>query len=301
MKPHPALILKRLPLYISAAFVAAAPAYSAPYHADAGYTLGGAAAVTEPAQDSPTSVDILTFTGDGTNDIGIHTFGSAATFGSRSSGTNSFDVNGLFRLTTSVSGDSFMFDIIPGQVAAYGSAGFGATEFESSHIHLSIKVDSVEKFASDALVTVGAGGVATNAQTGANIGYLFNSGVGFGVYSISGGLQTLSGLGIGTHDIVYEMFSEAHGKVLASNLNTCLAPVFSGGGGGNGTPTVVDGGGAGADTFLVRCSAVAQSGDPIVSPTAVSEPASGSLLGLGLLGVALAGLKARKKTKRVSL
>ena len=299
MKPHPAFTLKRLPLYISAAFVAAAPAYSAPYHADAGYTLGGAAAVTEPAQDSATSVDILTFTGDGTNEIGIHTFGSAADFGSRSSGTNSFDVNGLFRLTTSVAGDSFSFNIVPGQVAAYGSTGFGATEFESSHIHLKITVDTVEQFASDALVTVGAGGVVTSSQTGANIGYSFNTGVGFGVYSISGGLQTLSGLGLGTHDIVYEMFSEAHGKVLASNLNTCLAPVFSGGG-VDGTPTVADGGGAGADTFLVRCSAVAQSGDPIVSPTAVPEPASGSLLGLGLLGVALAGLKARKKTKNVS-
>lgn len=255
--------------------------------ADASYTLGVAAPVGLPTQTATppatTSVDILSFTGDGSNNIGLHTYAdsNSASFGSRASGDGDYAATSNIKVTGGFSGGTFSSTVIPGQIYVQIPAGyvFSAGEYVSAHLQFSLVVDGVTTFLSDASLLWNAGGLTTGTSEtagGFSIGYALSTAATFANYYFPSSTQTISGLGAGSHSFEYNILAEAHGL---THSVTCAG---GGGGGGQhggvaGNPAVSDGTGGGQGSC--QPGSGAQSGDPLHS---LPEPGSTALFGLGL-------------------
>jgi hypothetical protein len=290
------------------------------------YNLGtssAAGAVNVPPDTCQGGADSLRFTGSGSNNIGIHTYscdyygtnGATTSFGSRSSGENTYYVDGSVVVNETFTGSAFTFHVSAGEVGAFGSTLFGAGEFQNAELAVRMLVDGVLILDQSWSTYVGANGATTsnyflNPLADAQIGFNFTSGTGFVTYDLFD-LYQIIGLGFGSHTVTYSITSKAFGNVNAGSAaaNNCFAPTYYTdpvGGGGGGVPgggegennlqfalaAVAEGGG----TSRVSCGAGARSGDPfnlepgiagLAADNAVPLPAPLALLGLGLFGLAL--------------
>ncbi len=247
--------------------------------------------------------DSLIFTGSGVNNIGIHSYSCGTgfyQFGSRSSGENTYYVDGRAGLEGSLSTlGGFSFFINAGEVGAFGSTAFAAGEFQKSMLSIKLVIDGTTYMDEAWSSEVGAGGAITSSYASTGPYSVFNSytsGAGYASYGLSGGGYFI-GLADGDHDISYVMSSLAAGNV--SSTSACTAVLYPAGGGGDGVgkgvealALVNEGGGAG-DPFSSYCGAGARSGDPFSPAIArvLPEPASAGLTAVALL--AALGLRRR--------
>lgn len=277
-------------------------AQALPYNAKAGYEVN-ATTVSLPAQASATDVDILEFTTVDNVGVGIHTYGSGGTFGSRASAdffgpTSLAVVDSLFTLDLTGLGSSLTLNVTPGEVAVHGPAGgmaFG--DFLSSRLEFNIEVDGIAVYhniigasldntsatsgeAPDAgnLVTLNLGLTCAQSFVGGTASCLIGGG------STVLDLDALSGGNSGPHTLLYTIFAETSGVV--SDASGCGGG-FNGGGEVTATAFIIedgDGGNGGGNS----CGAIARSGDPI------PEPATFALAPLALVGVAVARRRQRR-------
>jgi hypothetical protein len=278
------------------------PAAHAGYTISASYNLGTASAAGATAVGANScgsaGADALLFTGSGANSIGIHTYGcefdngfggSYYSFGSRSSGENTYFVNGSMALNTTLATNSIDFFVNPGQIGAFGSNAFGAGEFQRSSLSVKLTIDGNIIIDDSWYAEVGTGGALTTNHTSTGsqgLGYNLTTGAGYASYQLFGGSLFVDNLGAGSHVIDYLISSEASGNI--SSTTVCRAPYTSGGieatiaiiEGGGGEP-----GGQGND-YAAYCGAGSQSGDPFPSLSrALPEPGSAALFGVALLGL----------------
>lgn len=296
-------LLRFLPPCLAVAWACGAPAYAATItglQAEAGYTLDGSPAVTLPTQTATppgtTSVDILQFTGDGFNNIGIHTYADSpsASFGSRASGDGDYDAGSLITVTGTFSGDTFSSTVIPGQIYVQIPAGyvFDPGEFVSAHLQFSLAVDGGTPFLSDALLNWSAAGLTSSTSesaNGFNIGYTLTTGATFANYSFPSSTQTINGLGGGDHTFVYTILAEAHGL---THPVTC-----AGGGGSDGHGGINEQVAGEPGQGSCQPGSGAQSGDPL---HALPEPGTAVLFGLGAAVLARSSRRGRKQAQPVS-
>jgi hypothetical protein len=309
--------MKRLPLAaLTAALALLAPAtWAAPTLSGVGsYNLGSA---TPPGLTaSPTTScagggsDALTFTGAGNNSIGIHSyscgFGSYE-FGSRSSGQNTYYVDGTASVTGNLTtAGGFGFYINAGQVGAFGKTGFAAGEFQESSLSILLKIDGntyINQFWS---AKVDAGGVITNSHTstgplGISSSFATDESGGVGnyfSYALFGQGFSISGLADGNHTIEYVMTSKARGNVLGAG--PCIG-INNAPGDFNGEGRVaVVGNEEGGGSFQSFCGAGAQSGDPfpqLATAFVASDLPEPMTAGLTLTAL-LAAAGARRRSRR---
>lgn len=260
------------------AIATALPVRAATVSVSADYILGSAAMVTEPTKTAPpgTDVDIIKFTDDNTNAIGMHLHGDVAgsNFSNRVSGNNTYSVNGLMRYTTTANG-AFNFSIIPGEVSAFGSVLFSAVEGQHAWIrfHIYEAGSLINLFDAVAEASVGFG-VANVATCAAALGCtIMQSMSGDAVkIALAGGAHSLDldmALGTGSHNLVYDIAAFSEGLV----LNPSNTPCANGGEGGIVFAQIP------ATSY---CSSIARSGDPLLP-----IPGTVFLLALGLAGLAV--------------
>ncbi|MDR7335457.1 hypothetical protein [Roseateles asaccharophilus] len=196
---------------------------------------GGTAAPTS-ACGTVNGQDALEFTGAGTSNIGIHAYAcddSVSNFGSRASGDGTYYSQGIARISGTLftgEDDNFAFAINPGEVGAFGSTAFGASEFQKAKLTIRLVIDGTTYFDEAWSAEVVAGGVSTGSSYDSNgsmaVGFSVLSGSGYYSFGINGGSYELD-LGEGEHDIFYEMVSEAWGQV--SSTGVCTAVLQDGG------------------------------------------------------------------------
>jgi hypothetical protein len=296
----------------------------------ASYNLGtpsAAGATNEPAGPCQGGADALRFTGSGSNNIGIHTYscdyygtnGATTSFGSRSSGENTYYVDGSVVVTDTFNGSAFTYHVSAGEVGAFGSTLFGAGEFQRAELAVRMTLDGALILDQSWFALVGVGGTvefASNANPLASdsIGYTFNASAAYVSFDIFDLYRTIGGLSAGSHTVSYSITSKAFGNVNAGSAaaNNCFAPAYYTnpvGGGGGGVP----GGGEGepnlqfalalaeegGGTIPVSCGAGARSGDPFnIEPGIVALAADNPVplpapLALAGLGLAVMGLRRR--------
>lgn len=186
--------LASIALALVAALAAVAPpASAAVVQTGVGsYNLGSDSSAGATA--SPSSAcgsggqDALVFTGSGANNIGIHSYSCGLgffQFGSRSSGENTYDVDGTASVIGSLTtaGGGFGFFISPGQVGAFGSTAFGACEYQESMLSIKLLIDGVVLLDDAFNTKVDTGGAQTFSHTSTGtlggVSDTFSSGVGF--------------------------------------------------------------------------------------------------------------------------
>lgn len=281
--------LKRLPLYIAAALgssVLPLAAQATVLSAEASYTIDGTTVNLGP-QVSATSVDILEFTGNGSVDIGIHTYGTypPGNFGNRVSGdvngTGSYDVSGVFSIDLDYTGPIFTFNIVPGEVSASGDVNFFGGDFVEASIEFLIEVDGQQAFSSTALARVDSLGNVMTSFTGVNLYSCSTNPAGFAGCTIAGGAYNLDLGGEGPHNIVYTLSANASGQILNTGYN-CGGGDIGGGSGEAALAFIDDGSGGDGGFYNGPCGSVSRTGDPL----GVAEPASLGLAGLGLAALA---------------
>lgn len=311
---RPLLVLALLTTLTSAAYGGPAIQFaSGSYNLGSDSSTGTTSAASSSCGTSGT--DALEFTGAGANNIGIHSyscgFGSYQ-FGSRSSGENTYFVDGKASVIGNIAIGGTFFDVVidSGQVGAFGSTSFGALEYQESQLTIKLTINGTT-FLDEAFVTkIGEGGTSTNTYTSDgsySVGNSLNSGAGYTSYSIFGGyysfdISALTPDAAGEYDVFYEMTSMARGKVLSTSA--CRAPNYYGGGevaqfavrAGDHIDDVevveID------DSFSSYCGAGAQSGDPFPSlARAQSVPEPGSFALIGLAGVMMALSRVRRRTR----
>lgn len=265
--------------------------------ANVDYTLsGGSTNDNATSSADPSSVDILDSAFDATGDIFYHTFGNTAgNFGSRVSGSGTFDITGFFQYDntyTNSSGESqdysLDFTIIPGELfQSFSGLTPGQSLFSSYDIDVMIDTDQdgtfetmlYESFAS--ITTTDAGSVL--AQSGSVLdGASYSSDPNFAQYSWNSTTESLfigSFLDGESFDLRYILSTTATGVGLDNNDCGEEGDFVA-------APTV--------DFIDGPCnSALARSGDPFgpgnpnnitvaSTPTnPVPEPAGLALIGLG--------------------
>jgi hypothetical protein len=274
-------------------------AFAGPFTVTAGYNLGtsSSAGLTDvpPGPCSSSGLDALEFTGSGSNNIGIHTYGCGLgqfQFGSRSSGEGTYFVDGHVNYSDTFTGTDFSFTVSPGHTGAWGSPGFASGEFQQGSMRLLLTIDSVTYMDESFSVRVDSTGTtASHGGTVQLLSFTPVSGTSSFDYIVNALNDTINGLADTSHTVSYDIFTEASGNITATS--SCLAPVSQGGGGYN-QPTAF--GGVGPSNFAVYCGAGAQTGDPLPPfPRAVPEPGSGALVALGAAAMAIANLRRRKK------
>ncbi len=319
-------------IYVAAALTAlTAPAFAALTLTGSGaYNLGsasgpGGTAAGQTSCGFVSGQDALSFDGSGASNIGLHAYacdygngnGSGIDFGSRASGENTFYAQGIASVIGSISvaeNEGFSFYVSAGEVGAFGSTAFSASEFQKSSLTIKLTITDARGVTTTYFdeawsAEVGAGGnVVSSHSTGA--GSLFvdtveTSGAGYFSYGLAGNSYFID-LAEGTYDISYVMTSTASGNV--STTDVCTAVLY--GGGGEGVPTaarlaaVAEGPGAG-EPFTSYCGAGARSGDPFndpiaraqdLPPTELPEPMTAGLTLTALL--AAAGVRRRRNGKR---
>lgn len=297
-------------LGLLAASATAAPTYSAA----GSYNLGTDSAAGATASPTTTcgnngSTDALVFTGAGANSIGIHSYACSdsfySAFGSRSSGENTYYVDGNGTVGGTFSGTGFNFFIANGEVGAFGSTAFGAGEYQESTLSIKLVIDGNTYIDDVWQVLIGAGGVMTASYNCAsvmcvNTGPLV-SGPGYGSYSVFGGFYDVSNLADGVHDIAYSIQSMARGRVI--NTGNCRGvygnPGFQGEGGEEtAAAAFVEGPGEDnpGEPFNSYCGAGAQSGDPFGIDPAIARPLPEPGV-LGLTSLALLGLMGLRRRR----
>lgn len=156
-----ALALSGLPL--------AAQANTVSLSATASYSLDGGAAVnfSQSSTTNPSSVDVLDFTTSANgSSSGIHTYGdTGGSFGSRSSGSGVYDVNGhfvqdqtVFNTTGSALHYFYTFTLTGGEISASATTPFAAGQFADASYAANILVNGVSLFQTNAQVTMDSTG-----------------------------------------------------------------------------------------------------------------------------------------------
>ena len=183
---------------VAAAFTISAPAWAGTFQIDSSYTLGngqnGVGPGVNTANDGvvagpgtpiivfPTiggGFDHLQFTGAGSNNIGIHTYGQEnqngfTTFGSRSSGQGTYFVDGRVIFKTSGDFNTFQFSFDGGEVSAIGSTGFVAGDYQLAS--MTVRITDAYTYDFDD----GQGNAGTGMGTQTLIDYALSINVGTG-------------------------------------------------------------------------------------------------------------------------
>jgi hypothetical protein len=304
------------PLAAAAALLASS-AFALPTLAGVGSYNLGTASPTGATASPQTSCggggqDALVFTGAGANSIGIHSYSCGLgnyEFGSRSSGQNTYFVDGSASVSGNIStAGGFGFVINSGQVGAFGSSSFAAGEFQESSLSIKLVIDGntyIDQFWS---ASVSAGGAITTVSTSTGpygISSTFatdaSGGTGnyfsYGLFGQSFYLDT-SLVGDGDHVISYVMTSMARGNVLSGGTACVGINNPPGDIGVEGAAAIIREG-QGDGSFQSFCGAGAQSGDPFPPlanafvPGTLPEPMTAGLTLTALL--AAAGVRRRRQ------
>lgn len=291
-------------LCLTAALTAlAAPAWAAlTYTASGSYNIGassgpGGTAAPSSACGNISGQDAGNFTGAGSNNIGLRAYScddSLSNFGSRASGKGTYFVQGVASIsgtmTTQEQGD-FSFFINPGQVGAFGSTAFGASEFQLGKLSIKLVIDGIVYMDEAWSAEIGEGGLLTKSYEShglRTVDWTSTGGDGYFSYGFDGGFYSIA-LGAGDHDISYVMTSEAAGNI--TTTTNCTGVIY-----GEGHAAVVNA--TPGSPFPAYCGAGGQSEDPFADPIAdplppseLPEPMSAGLALTALL--AAAGVRRR--------
>ena len=188
--PNPRRTLLWLALAASA--LAPALAQAQTMSASGTYSFGGNPVATLGPSVFPfnPNVDVLLFTGAGSNSVGMHTYGSlSGNFGSRSSGQGVYDVTGTYNITESISNPgaaplaaTMNFNITPGMLMNTLNSSTGAGEFVSAYINFDIRVNGSPVWGSNATLRTDSTGTSFSSG-GTNLYGLSAP----GYYTIAGG------------------------------------------------------------------------------------------------------------------
>jgi hypothetical protein len=184
------------------------------------YQLGSDAIVNLLSSGSP-NVDVGAFPSSGLNSAGLHSYGSdSGNFGSRSSGFGVYNVNGMFRISETITNTSaiaqnatFNFFITPGFINnEIGSALTGSNQV-SAGLNFDIKRNGSSIWGSSATLSSNAGG--TTYTTTGDAGLYNGAGT---YYSVAGASRSVD-LGVinagQSITLSYEMSSFANGVSVA--------------------------------------------------------------------------------------
>lgn len=116
-------------------------------------------------------VDVLSFPSSGTNNAGLHSYGSATgNFGSRSSGFGVYDVTGSFRIEETITNNSviaqaatFSFFITPGLLSNNIGSALTGTDYVSSGLSFDVRRNGSTVWGSGASLTSTASGTSFSA------------------------------------------------------------------------------------------------------------------------------------------
>ncbi len=253
--------------------------------------------------------DALEFTSSGNNSIGIHTYScnfsaaNATSFGSRSSGENTFYADGLVTVNETFTGDSFTFNVDAGAVGAFGSSLFGADEYQSAKLRVFMSVDGNTILDEMFSAFVGQNGIVSmNRIIGAGASLAIDAaeetGAGYGAFNIFGLFETLA-LSAGVHTVSYTIGSVASGNVDTAGpaASDCGAPgSYTRGGGGEEAAARFAVADLAEGLTNVYCGAGSRSGDPfgpgiarvfngLLVDNPVPVPAPLALLGAGFFAL----------------
>lgn len=269
--------------------------------ASAAYSLAGGSTVTVPNPASPPN-DIYPSDSDGTNSIFGHVYSYANGInGSRSSGTNTYSINGTSEYTTTYTNTGstaaayyFDFEIAAGELSV--SLPGAATGTQSASLSAKILVNGVAAFDYESSMSIATGGSPAFTESGAVLNPSGASATAtsddyfWSAFDASVFLGTLNPGQSVTVD--YTLFSSAIGAM--TDVGTCS----SGGYGGYGGYILASLSYGGGSTSCVS-TALARIGDPFngggtpVDPPAsfgiaAPEPTTLALLGVGLSSLAFA-------------
>ena len=184
------------------------------------YSLGGAPTTSLSSVLPNNPVDVLSFPNSGSNNAGLHSYGSTTgNFGSRSSGAGVYDVTGSFKIVQTITNDTgaaknavFNFYITPGALINSIYSPLSGSSFVSSGLKFDLKRNGTAVWGSDAKLTSNSAGTTFNL-TGDN---LYSGGGAY--YAVAGAAKSID-LGVlnagESVDISYELQSFAKGNSVA--------------------------------------------------------------------------------------
>lgn len=141
------------------------------------YKLGGDPLVSLQSGPDSYSVDVLEFPYSGDNSAGLHSYGNAyGTFGSRSSGYGTYDVNGAFQFKATIRNNDiapqtikFKFYITPGLLSNEVNAALTGGQFLEAGTSFNIAVNGTSRWASSASLRSDATALGQFSTSGVNL------------------------------------------------------------------------------------------------------------------------------------